>query len=617
MKKYIFLSAVALGSMMMTSCDMEAPSYSTMDAEQVYTNPKMATDAVMAVLDVFGTNNSYRNRLLRYGAINTDIEWINSPSYKDKESGKYDAANYDTEPSNDQIRDGIIWSSLYSGIEKATIAINNLAKFSGNNQELRQLWGEALTLRAVLYTELIKYYGDVPARFEETTNDNIYLPRSSRDVVILRLLDDLAKAEELCAWPNEVNATTTVERVNKAFVKGLRARLALYGCGYALRDNNGKPDYSVSTNPDLAKDKMMQIARQECKEVIEYYKNTLKKPLESLSFEQNFRNVCEDVTTAGEESLWEIPYVTGRGQLLYAYAPKHNGADEWVVKSGANYGGQNGPVPTFFYDYDINDIRRDVTCVPYGFKDGVAELAKVQAMYFGKVRYEWMKRTVDSQDDGVNVQYMRLADIYLMAAEAVNELEGPGAAWTYMKPVLDRAFKSNSDIVSALQTKYTANKEAFFNGIVDQRAFEFAGEMIRKFDLIRWGIIDDKLAEAKAKLRLLPYNENGEEVYPEGPYKDIPAKLYYKVDGSSIKIYGLNHGDTDEEGKLLEKNEDYKSKGWFWGTTDGKVTNLITDDIIDGYYTVDKPSLHCVWPIPSTIISNDMMGYLNNNFLGK
>lgn len=611
MKKYISIALVALATAGLSSCDMEAPSYSTMDAEQVYSNPKMAEDAVMAVLDVFGTNNSYRNRLLRYGAINTDIEWINSPSLKEAETGKYDATNYDTEPSNDQIRDGVIWSSLYQGIEKATIAINNLEKYAKNNPELLQLKGEALTLRAVLYTELIKYYGDVPARFEETTNDNIYLPRSSRDDIIIRLLADLKKAEDLCAWPNETDATRSVQRVNKAFVKGLRARLALYGCGYALRDNNGKAEYSVSTNPALAKDSMMAIVRDECFEVIE----NAQKKIDQLSFEQNFRNLCQDITTAGEESLWEIPYVTGRGQYLYAYAPKHNGQDQWVDKSGANYGGQNGPVPTFFYDYDVEDARRDVTCVPYGFKDGAAELAKVQAMYFGKVRYEWMARKVDSQDDGINVQYMRLADIYLMAAEAVNELNDPNAAWAYMEPVLARVLPINK--VSALKEKYTASKEAFFNGIVEQRAFEFAGEMIRKFDLIRWGLLDQKLAETKDKLRLLPHVENGEEVYPAGPYQDLPAKLYYKADGPKITIYGLNHGDTDEEGKRLQDNEGYKSQGWFWGTTDGVMTNRIDDNIINGLYVVEKPSLHCVWPIPTTIISNDMMGYLNNNFLGK
>lgn len=93
-------------------------------------------------------------------------------------------------------------------------------------------------------------------------------------------------------------------------------------------------------------------------------------------------------------------------------------------------------------------------------------------------------------DDGVNWQYMRMAEIYLMAAEAINALDGPAAAWPYMKPILDRVLPAEK--VAALQTKYTASKEAFFNGVVEQRAFEFAGEQLRKADLVRWGIIDEK-----------------------------------------------------------------------------------------------------------------------------
>lgn len=54
-------------------------------------------------------------------------------------------------------------------------------------------------------------------------------------------------------------------------------------------------------------------------------------------------------------------------------------------------------------------------------------------MELRKLRYEWMSRIVTStNDDGVNWQYMRLADVYLMAAEAVNELEGPANAAQYI-----------------------------------------------------------------------------------------------------------------------------------------------------------------------------------------
>ena len=176
-------------------------------------------------------------------------------------------------------------------------------------------------------------------------------------------------------------------------------------------------------------------------------------------------------------------------------------------------------------------------------------------MCFGKLRYEWMSRIVTStNDDGVNWQYMRLADVYLMAAEAENELGNTAAAWSYMKPVLDRVLPAAK--VSALQTKYTASQQAFREGIYDQRALEFAGEALRKADLVRWGIIDQKMAEAKAKLQALQTRT--------GDYAGLPDKVY-----------------------------------------------LLTDDIIDGLY-VATPSLNCLWPIWQNFIdsSNNM---LNND----
>ncbi len=37
----------------------------------------------------------------------------------------------------------------------------------------------------------------------------------------------------------------------------------------------------------------------------------------------------------------------------------------------------------------------------------------------------------------------------------------------------------------------------FFNAIVDERAWEFAGECVRKYDLIRWGLLSKKIDQFK------------------------------------------------------------------------------------------------------------------------
>ena len=46
------------------------------------------------------------------------------------------------------------------------------------------LLGEALTLRAMIYYDLIRAWGDVPARFDATTSETIYKEKESRAVIV-------------------------------------------------------------------------------------------------------------------------------------------------------------------------------------------------------------------------------------------------------------------------------------------------------------------------------------------------------------------------------------------------------------------------------------------------
>ncbi|MBQ8655503.1 MAG: RagB/SusD family nutrient uptake outer membrane protein [Prevotella sp.] len=625
MKNYIKLSIMALSLAGLSSCDMDAPSISSLDESSVFATYSLAEAEIMSIHVSFGETNSYRGRFLPYYGINSDVEWIITPTYSDRLTDKYALANYATQPGNGQMNtDNNAYAKFYEGIERANLAIKGLREFGDveNRPEMAQLLGEALTLRAVIYNDLIKAWGDVPARFEPNNAENLYKPRTNRDSIYKVLLADLKEAEDYCYWPNENAITRNTERVSKSFVKGLRARLALYAGGYGLRGDG----YRRSKDPELAPDKMYQIAKEECLDIINSGRNTLG------SFEENFTKLCTDDITAGGESLWEIPFSEGRGRVLYTWGVRHQIEDQYTYQPR---GGVNGPLPTLFYDYDVDDSRRNITCVPYrwGAKDdgeatavnhngqnyNVYQVPQVMsnptAMYFGKLRYEWMDRFVTStNDDGINWQYMRLADVYLMAAEAINEIDGPSAAWPYMKPILDRALPAAK--VSALQAKYTANKTAFFNGIVDQRAFEFAGEVLRKPDLVRWGIIDEKMAEAKQKLTRLANRE--------GEYADLPEKVYVKLyakddiipsdaelfdtpkEGETLIIYGLNHGDTDDQGKNM-KDDGFESKGWFLSNGEPR----ITDDIINGLY-VQQPSMNCLWPIWTYFIGVSN-GLLNND----
>lgn len=620
MKKLFYIPLLALLACGISSCDMEAPSQSSMDSSLIFSQYEMAEAAVMGIHQSFGETNSYRGRYLPYYGINSDVEWINGLEASGiNDGGKNDLATYNAQPSNSQMNtDNNAYAKFYEGIERANKAIEGIRAYGNyeNNPDMAHLLGEALTLRAVIYLDLIKGWGDVPARFSSITSETMYLPRADRDEIYKQLLADLLEAENYVYWPNESNITQTAERVSKAFVKALRARIALYAGGYSQRADGIR----LSNDPDLERTAMYTIVRDECLDVIAQYPN-----LASLPFKDNFTNLCRDVVTAGQESIWEIPFSEGRGRVLYTLGVEHQAKDQYTQQ---NKGGVNGPLPTLFYDYDVDDIRRNITCAPFRWSQTLTngrstqELASLKEWNFGKLRYEWMSRIVTStNDDGVNWQYMRLADVYLMAAEAVNELEGPANAAQYMRPVLERALPS--DKVSAYMNTATASKESFFDAIVEQRGLEFAGESLRKADLIRWNLLKTKLDEAKTKMKQLARREGKyadliDKVYTyqtvvnEGEANEIvnaiPAGAYTSIetiDGMTdiFVIYGLNYGDTETVGETL-LDQGYTSTTWLG-------TDKLEDAKVDVLY-VNNPDENQYWPIWQIFVDNSN-GMLTND----
>ncbi len=589
MKKILYSSLLALSlAGVMTSCEdtLDAPTKSSMDESVIFSTPGLAEGAIAGVIQSFCETNSYRGRFLVHYGNNTDCEITNSLKTTTGDAARL--ANYSTLPTNGQMNtDNNAWAKFYEGIERANLAIRGIRTYGNveSNKEMAQILGEMLTLRAVVYSDLLKAWGDVPARFEPVNSETVYLAKSDRDVIYKQLLADLEEAAELVAWPGETAVTKSTERVNKAFVKGLRSRLALAAGGYALRMDG---TVRKSTDPELASDKMYAIVKKECLDVIN--SGTCKLQ----GFEEVFTTLCAEKCEAGLEALWEIPFSEGRGRVIFDMGVKHTTVDKYTQQ---NKGGTNGPNAAVFYDYDVNDVRRDVTCVPYEWTDGKQVPTNMNKMYYGKYRYEWLKRVVtSSNDDGLNWLYMRYADVVLMAAEAINELEGPAAAAPYFKMIRTRAFPGNAAKVDAYMTQISASKDAFFNAIVDERALEFTGEMLRKGDLIRWNLLGSKIEEAKGKLKQL---ENR-----EGKYAALPKKIYYQTaaDGEKVIIYGLNYGDTDAIGASLGYES---SKEW--------KLNSATDAVM--YWdalALRNPDDQQYWPIWQYFIDNSN-GMLDNN----
>jgi hypothetical protein len=105
-----------------------------------------------------------------------------------------------------------------------------------------------------------------------------------------------------------------------------------------------------------------------------------------------------------------------------------------------------------------------------------------------------------------------------MFAEAENELNNnptPEAIIQFEK-VRTRAFGGDASLIGTTPTTYAD----FFAAIRKERMLELCGEGVRKYDLIRWNMLGQRLAEVKLEMQAL--------IDGDAPYNNLPAVMYYQ-----------------------------------------------------------------------------------------
>ena len=602
MKKIIYILSAAILAVCASSCEkfLDSESPSAFDSKTVFSNYDLAEGTIFGITETFCEVNSYRGRFLPWYGFNTDIEWYNTYKAIGKEDGKVEIAGYNCLTNNSQLNlSNGPFPLMYMGIERANLVIEGLREYGDveNKSDMAYLLAEALTLRAMIYYDLIKAWGDVPARFESLTSDKIYAPKASRDVIFNQILADLEYAIPFLPNPGATAATSRTDRVNKVFAEGLYARIALFASGYAIRPDDGAVGTGdlgtirLSSDPQLQKDVLYPKA-------LEFLKDAIGKASLESDYAQmwyNLNNMNNLTAGPGYETLYVIPFGAGRGRWNFTFAISSEGSS-W--SNGVSRGGDACPLPTMYFKYPEGDQRRDVSCVNYKWtKENNIEPAGISKWYFGKYRFEWMDAQpyTGGNDDGIKPVVMRYSDILLMAAEIENELNGPNGAKQYLREVRARA--CGEDAADAYVATLNS-KDAFFNAIVDERALEFCGEFLRKADLIRWNKLKSSLDAAKQDMLDLR-NLQGE-------YAGLSGNICYTYsdDGKSIIINFLKAGEQAPAGAELE--EAYVTK-----YDDAKESGLHTGRI-ETIYRAD-PEQHMFWPIMNDTMTNSQ-GNIKNDY---
>ena len=512
--------------------------------EFVYGSETEIRTALNGVYAKIVADNTFGNNLYNAFQLNSDVDFYansneaaagNQPRRFDVRS---DAGNIES-----------FWNAFYSSVETANEFIYNLTNSELYDNEateptdMTQMMGEAKVIRAMLYHELLWYFGDIPFTMQATyETDNVLPPMTKRQEVSDALIEDLEEAAVLMYSDKDLSAAP--ERISREAAYAMIARLALQAGGYSLNHEEGdQTNYKMTCLPDAERKHYYEIARDYTRRIIDTEGHQLSKPYRDV-----FVDECNFVVTRGDDAIFEIPFAKETsGQWGYAQGPT-NGVDTGDDKDYTNsaWGSTSGGVRTsafYRYSFDAKDLRRDYICgMWYYSNQGLPTLRFDYAMHNNKWSKLWNttglgKSTTSAT--GINFAYIRYTDVLLMFAEAENFLDGPTVdAQEALKTVRRRAFAgaNHAEKVDAYVAAATASKEDFLKAVLDERKWEFAGENMRWKDLVRNNMYAEKVLTTFLTYYSIAQQENGFapymdtiEEYDGIPYSQKRAPEVYAI----------------------------------------------------------------------------------------
>ncbi|MDP3680202.1 MAG: RagB/SusD family nutrient uptake outer membrane protein [Flavobacterium sp.] len=442
--KKIYISIFALSAYFFSGCSNDyldvdqTESISTKDIE-LFNNDAGAATFVTAIYSKFLDWNMTSFSWIGLSSIaSDDADKGSSPGDTGSDKDLMDALTYNAStPSTSEI-----FAANYEGINRCNQALSIIPQLDKADPALRaRLLGEAKFLRAFMYFTLVKTYGGVPII------DHLPNPSSEEDRVMQ--LTRKSSAEVYTYIESDLNDAIAVLPNKSEYAASEKGR-ASKGAAYAL----------------LAK--------------INLYQKNWQKVVDNCNLVTGYAIVSDYASMyklAGEndaESIFEIQgtgSVPAKGISGYSNTQGARGAGGWGW-------GFNTPSQSLVNAYETGDVRKNATIIFAGttLYDG-----RVVPLTVENPRYNYKAYSsafTDGWETDVNIKYLRYAEVLLMKAEALNELNQTPAAILLLNQIRTRAGLGNTTAVSQGDVKTAIWKE---------RRVEMAFEHDRFFDLVRTG----------------------------------------------------------------------------------------------------------------------------------
>ena len=442
--KKIYISMFVLSAYFFSGCSNDyldvdqTESISTKDIA-LFNNDAGAATFVTAIYSKFLDWNMTSFSWIGLSSIaSDDADKGSSPGDTGSDKDLMDALTYNAStPSTSEI-----FGANYEGINRCNQALSIIPQLDQANPALRaRLLGEAKFLRAFMYFTLVKTYGGVPIvdHLPNPSSDAdriMQLTRKTSAEVYAFIASDLTEA--IAALPNKSEyAAAEKGRASKGAAYALLAKVNLYQKNWQKVVDNCNLVTGYSIVPNYAS--MYRLAGENDAESIFEIQGTGSVPAKGISGYSNTQGA--------------------RG----------NGGWGW---------GFNTPSQSLVNAYETGDVRKNATII---FRGTTLYDGRVVPVTVENERYNYKAYSsafTDGWETDVNIKYLRYAEVILMKAEALNELNQTPAAIPLLNQIRARAGLGNTT---------AASQAAVRTAIWKERRVEMAFEHDRFFDLVRTG----------------------------------------------------------------------------------------------------------------------------------
>ena len=446
-----------------------------------------------------------------------------------------------TANTNNDCRTKRIWPLCWYGIRKANLALSKLDLLVDATQEEKDLIkGQVLFFRGFFYFELMRYWGGLPyIDTVLTSTGELKIPRLNYRETALKAAKDFEEAAALlpAKWDDTEAGKVTLgnnqQRISKVHALAYLGKDLLYAASPMM---NEESTGNASFDAELCKQ-----AAEAFVEAIKVCDETGAFKLQSwATWTDNFwvwspgnmlmsggtevilnptvyiptrvrwstvTNTCP-VEMGGGNSQVEVPthnyvknYGMANGLAIDDPLSGFNPNDPWV-----------GREPRFYKDIIID--RDELAASISAGADRYAQLYNggrhkggSKGSLTGYYYKRWSPKGCNQWENKWNnfqayVPYLRLADVYLMYAEAVLQGYGSSSASVPGSITAEGAVNiiRNRAQLPNLTSSYTATKDAFMEVIIRERAVELAFEGHRFHDLRRWNLAGETKYKEKTAI---------------------------------------------------------------------------------------------------------------------